>query len=151
MSGATEESNEKHLQPWSEACHRDGISNTPLSPYMDQELLYNRSVHIIDYALPSSSPPPPPPPSSPPPPLLLLTISIPPSRHLHIDGTKIEATGFKYEVREITVELLREVSCDPIIRPSHTEPCQTVLYHIPQFSVDRWLTTLSSVDYSLHL
>ena len=42
MSGATEESNEKHLAPWSAACHRDNISNTPLSPYMDQELLYNR-------------------------------------------------------------------------------------------------------------
>lgn len=71
MSGATEESNEKHLKPWSEACQRDGISNTPLSPYMDQELLYNR--------------------------------------HLHIDGAKIEGTGFKCEVPEVTVELLREV------------------------------------------
>jgi nucleoside-diphosphate-sugar epimerase len=49
MSGATEESNEKHLGPWSAACHRDNISNTPLSPYMDQELLYNRfySQHYI--------------------------------------------------------------------------------------------------------
>ena len=49
MSGATEESNEKHLAPWSAACHRDNISNTPLSPYMDQELLYNRfhSQHYI--------------------------------------------------------------------------------------------------------
>lgn len=43
MAGATEESNEKHLEPWSVACHRDGIVNTPLSPYMDQELLYNKS------------------------------------------------------------------------------------------------------------
>lgn len=46
MSGATEESNEKHLEPWSVACHRDGIVNTPLSPYMDQELLYNKSADI---------------------------------------------------------------------------------------------------------
>ena len=30
MAGATEESNEKHLEPWSVACHRDNISNTPL-------------------------------------------------------------------------------------------------------------------------
>lgn len=46
MAGATEESNEKHLTPWSEACTRDGITNTPLSPYLDQELLYNRHLHI---------------------------------------------------------------------------------------------------------
>ena len=46
MSSATEESNEKHLTPWSEACGRDGISNTPLSPYLDQELLYHRHLHI---------------------------------------------------------------------------------------------------------
>lgn len=46
MAGATETSNEKHLGPWSEACSKDGIVNTPLSPYIDQELLYNRHLHI---------------------------------------------------------------------------------------------------------
>lgn len=46
MSGATEESNEKHLAPWSEACSRDNVSNTPLSPYLDQELLYNRHLRL---------------------------------------------------------------------------------------------------------
>ena len=46
MSSATEESNEKHLSPWSEACSRDGISNTPLSPYLDQELLYHKHLHV---------------------------------------------------------------------------------------------------------
>lgn len=71
MAGATDESNEKHLEPWSVACQRDGITNTPLSPYIDQELLYNR--------------------------------------HLHIDPTKIEGTGFKYEVPCVAVELLKEV------------------------------------------
>ncbi len=34
MSGATEESNDKHLAPWSEACTQDSVSNTPLSPYL---------------------------------------------------------------------------------------------------------------------
>ena len=72
MASATEESNEKHLAPWSEACQRDGVINTPLSPYIDQELLYNK--------------------------------------HLHIDGSKIEATGFHYEVPHITNDLVREVS-----------------------------------------
>ncbi len=72
MSSATEESNEKHLTPWSEACSRDSISNTPLSPYLDQELLYHK--------------------------------------HLHIDGSKIEQTGFSYEHARPTVDLLRQVS-----------------------------------------
>lgn len=36
MSSAVEESNEKHLEPWSQACAADGITNTPLSPYIDQ-------------------------------------------------------------------------------------------------------------------
>ena len=46
MSGMVEDSNEKHLAPWSEACTRDKIANTPLSPYLDQELLYNNNLHI---------------------------------------------------------------------------------------------------------
>ena len=46
MSGAVEDSNEKHLAPWSEACIRDKIENTPLSPYLDQELLYNNNLYV---------------------------------------------------------------------------------------------------------
>ena len=57
--------------PWSEACTRDGINNTPLSPYLDQELLYNK--------------------------------------HLRVDGSKIETTGFSYQQPRPTLELLREV------------------------------------------
>ena len=71
MTSATEESNEKHLAPWSEACTRDGVTNTPLSPYIDQELLYNK--------------------------------------HLHVDGSRIEGTGFTYEVPQVSRELLWEV------------------------------------------
>ena len=36
MASTVEDSNEKHLAPWSEACERDGIRTTPLSPYLDQ-------------------------------------------------------------------------------------------------------------------
>eukprot|EP01136_Pigoraptor_vietnamica_P033979 Opistho-1_new@97437 len=46
MKGVTEEVNEKHMQPWSEMCRKDGIENTPLSPYLDQELLYNNSLSL---------------------------------------------------------------------------------------------------------
>ena len=36
MSDAVEESNEKHLAPWSRACSANGIQNTPLTPYIDK-------------------------------------------------------------------------------------------------------------------
>ena len=36
MANTVEDSNEKHLAPWSAACERDGIHTTPLSPYLDQ-------------------------------------------------------------------------------------------------------------------
>ena len=35
MESTVEDSNEKHLEPWSKACDRDGITSTPLSPYLD--------------------------------------------------------------------------------------------------------------------
>lgn len=46
MASTVEDSNEKHLAPWSEACDRDGIQTTPLSPYLDQELLYDNHLFI---------------------------------------------------------------------------------------------------------
>jgi len=70
MKGTTEEINDKHLKPWSELCKSQGIMNTPLTPYLDQELLYNNS--------------------------------------LSVDGSKIEGTGFTYDVPEMTEALLKE-------------------------------------------
>lgn len=66
-----EEVNDKHLGPWAEACTKDKVFNTPLSPYIDKELLANK--------------------------------------HLHLDGSKLMRTGFKYTVPEVTVEKLEEV------------------------------------------
>lgn len=40
MTDIVDESNEKHLEPWSEACQRDKIENTPLSPYLDQVMIH---------------------------------------------------------------------------------------------------------------
>lgn len=34
-------SNDKHLKPWSDVCKEAGIVNTPLTPYLDVELLAN--------------------------------------------------------------------------------------------------------------
>eukprot|EP00054_Salpingoeca_dolichothecata_P016831 m.99277 g.99277 ORF g.99277 m.99277 type:complete len:365 (-) comp22163_c0_seq1:351-1445(-) len=46
MSGATEDVNSKHMQPWADMCGKANITNTPLSPYLDQELLYNNSLAV---------------------------------------------------------------------------------------------------------
>jgi hypothetical protein len=70
LKGVTEEVNEKHLKPWADICKSDGILNTPLTPYIDTELLMNHA--------------------------------------LSVDGSAIEATGFAYDVPELTEALLRE-------------------------------------------
>ncbi|KAI8097950.1 uncharacterized protein B0P05DRAFT_461143 [Gilbertella persicaria] len=38
--------NEKHLAPWAELAQKSGISVTPLSPYLDEELLYNNALSV---------------------------------------------------------------------------------------------------------
>lgn len=46
MKTVAETANEKHLKPWSELCKAKGIVNTPLTPYLDEELLYNNSFSV---------------------------------------------------------------------------------------------------------
>lgn len=46
MKSVTEDINDKHLKPWSELCKAHNITNTPLTPYLDQELLYNNSLSV---------------------------------------------------------------------------------------------------------
>jgi len=46
MKTVAETANEKHLKPWSELCKSKGIVNTPLTPYLDEELLYNNSYAV---------------------------------------------------------------------------------------------------------
>merc|ERR1711991_1159638 len=46
LAGVTEGVNEKHLKPWSDLCRAAGIDNTPLTPYLDQELLYNNHLAV---------------------------------------------------------------------------------------------------------
>ncbi|KAK0087143.1 hypothetical protein PV325_001656 [Microctonus aethiopoides] len=46
MNTVVEEVNDKHMGPWAEACNKDGIENSPLSPYIDQELLYNKHLYL---------------------------------------------------------------------------------------------------------
>jgi len=46
MKTVAETANEKHLKPWSDLCKAKGIVNTPLTPYLDEELLYNNAMSI---------------------------------------------------------------------------------------------------------
>jgi len=46
MKLVAETANEKHLKPWSDLCKSKGITNTPLTPYLDEELLYNNSYTV---------------------------------------------------------------------------------------------------------
>ena len=46
MTEAVEESNEKHLSPWSDACNESGVVNTPLTPYIDKVLNIHFHIHV---------------------------------------------------------------------------------------------------------
>jgi len=46
MRTVAETANEKHLKPWSDLCKSKGIVNTPLTPYLDEEVLYNNPLSI---------------------------------------------------------------------------------------------------------
>eukprot|EP00158_Paraphelidium_tribonemae_P008252 Partr_v1_DN28528_c1_g1_i2_m73813 putative Epimerase dehydratase family protein len=54
LGDVTEDINEKHLQPWSDLCKRNGVNSSPLTPYLDQELLYNNSLSIDGSAIESA-------------------------------------------------------------------------------------------------
>lgn len=43
--------NDKHISPWSEMCRAKDIVNTPLSPFLDAELLLNKSLTIDGTAI----------------------------------------------------------------------------------------------------
>lgn len=49
-----EEINDKHLKPWSEMCNAAGIAVTPLTPYLDPELLYNNALSVDGSAIEST-------------------------------------------------------------------------------------------------
>eukprot|EP00767_Chilomastix_cuspidata_P008222 gnl/Chilomastix_cuspidata/936.p2 GENE.gnl/Chilomastix_cuspidata/936~~gnl/Chilomastix_cuspidata/936.p2 ORF type:complete len:362 (+),score=182.93 gnl/Chilomastix_cuspidata/936:577-1662(+) len=51
MGAATKHVNEMHMKPWSDLCLRAGCLNTPLSPYLHKELLYDSSLAVDGRAL----------------------------------------------------------------------------------------------------
>ncbi len=46
LDGAVEEINDKHLTPWGDLCLKDDIMNTPLSPFLDHELLLHKHLNL---------------------------------------------------------------------------------------------------------
>ncbi|KAJ8675158.1 hypothetical protein QAD02_010944 [Eretmocerus hayati] len=46
MNAVVEEINDKHMGPWADACNKDEVENSPLSPYIDQELLHNQNLYL---------------------------------------------------------------------------------------------------------
>eukprot|EP00039_Didymoeca_costata_P019561 m.338024 g.338024 ORF g.338024 m.338024 type:complete len:371 (+) comp18292_c0_seq1:182-1294(+) len=46
MTSSTETANEKHLAPWMSMLQDAEIGSTPLSPYLDKELLYNHDTYV---------------------------------------------------------------------------------------------------------
>lgn len=41
-----EDANDKHMGPWAEACQQHGVENTPLTPFIHQELLDKKHLHL---------------------------------------------------------------------------------------------------------
>jgi len=54
MKQLTDMVNDKHLKPWSDLCKSKGILDTPLTPYLDEELLYKCDVYINGNAIEST-------------------------------------------------------------------------------------------------
>ena len=44
-------SNEKHMKPWGSLCREQGILNTPLSPFLDKELLAHNHTYVDGTAI----------------------------------------------------------------------------------------------------
>lgn len=53
MSYVISEINDKHMGPWAEVCQIDGVQNTPLTPYMDEELLFHKHLNLDNSKLKS--------------------------------------------------------------------------------------------------
>eukprot|EP01130_Rhizamoeba_saxonica_P001606 TRINITY_DN11491_c0_g1_i1.p1 TRINITY_DN11491_c0_g1~~TRINITY_DN11491_c0_g1_i1.p1 ORF type:complete len:368 (-),score=101.47 TRINITY_DN11491_c0_g1_i1:50-1153(-) len=54
MKMVTDMANDKHLKPWSDLCNEHGIYETRLTPYLDEELLYNKNFAVNGEAITST-------------------------------------------------------------------------------------------------
>ncbi|SAL98714.1 hypothetical protein [Absidia glauca] len=51
LNSVVEDINEKHLQPWADILKANNVQNSPLSPYLDPELLYNNAISVNGSAI----------------------------------------------------------------------------------------------------
>lgn len=51
MSAVVDEINDKHLGPWAELCQTDSTEKTPLTPYLDEELLHYKHLNLSNEKL----------------------------------------------------------------------------------------------------
>jgi len=51
LAGVASDANDKHVPAWAKACEDAKVMNTPLSPYIDQELLYKRPLYVDGTAI----------------------------------------------------------------------------------------------------
>eukprot|EP01101_Sappina_pedata_P013131 TRINITY_DN9423_c2_g1_i1.p2 TRINITY_DN9423_c2_g1~~TRINITY_DN9423_c2_g1_i1.p2 ORF type:complete len:365 (-),score=192.98 TRINITY_DN9423_c2_g1_i1:143-1237(-) len=51
MKVVAETANDKHLKPWSDLCKEHKITTTPLTPYLDEELLYDNPLCVDGSAI----------------------------------------------------------------------------------------------------
>jgi len=51
MKTVAETANDKHLKPWSDLCKDNKITTTPLTPYLDEELLYDNPLSVDGNAI----------------------------------------------------------------------------------------------------
>jgi len=51
MKAVADTANDKHLKPWSDLCKNANISTTPLTPYLDEELLYDNDLSVDGNAI----------------------------------------------------------------------------------------------------
>ncbi|KAF0700956.1 Aste57867_8526 [Aphanomyces stellatus] len=46
LDDVVDNANEKHMKPWSDLCNAHGVTNTPLTPYIDKELLAHNHLYV---------------------------------------------------------------------------------------------------------
>jgi len=51
MKLVAEGANDKHLKPWSDLCKEHKITTTPLTPYLDEELLYDNDLAVNGHTI----------------------------------------------------------------------------------------------------
>jgi len=55
MKLVAETANDKHLKPWSDLCKQHKINSTPLTPYLDEELLYDNDLAVSGHTIVSDT------------------------------------------------------------------------------------------------